>query len=127
MDNKNNNDWVKVQLDRDIIRIDSIRMLTYKAEEAGGKVLFVDPRNTSKMCSRCRHIKENLSLKDRIFKCDNCGLIIDRDINAAINIYTLGRREINACGDETNMIEKATVSLVKETGNLGINQMPVYR
>ncbi len=95
-----------------------IRMLTYKAEEAGGKVLFVNPRNTSKMCSRCKHIKENLSLKDRIFKCDNCGLIIDRDINAAINIDALGRREINACGDETNMIEKAIVSHVKEAGNL---------
>ncbi len=95
-----------------------VRMLIYKAEEAGGKVLFVNPRNTSKMCSRCKHIKEDLSLTDRIFKCDNCGLIIDQDINAAINIDTLGRREINACGDETSMIEKAIASHVKEAGNL---------
>ncbi len=45
-------------------------------------------------------------------------LEIDRDINAAINIYIFGRREINACGDETAMVEKATVSHVKEAGNL---------
>ena len=41
---------------------------------------------SSKTCSRCGYIKKNLKLSDRIFKCDNCGLVIDRDYNASLNI-----------------------------------------
>lgn len=39
----------------------------------------------SKTCSHCGHIKHDLKLKDRVYKCD-CGLILDRDLNAAINL-----------------------------------------
>lgn len=41
---------------------------------------------SSKKCSRCGTIKKNLKLSDRIYVCDNCGLVIDRDFNASINI-----------------------------------------
>ena len=41
---------------------------------------------SSKLCSDCGFIKKDLTLKDRIYKCDNCGLIEDRDINASINL-----------------------------------------
>ena len=41
---------------------------------------------SSKTCSCCGHIKKDLKLKDRIYKCDNCGLEIDRDFNASINL-----------------------------------------
>lgn len=41
---------------------------------------------SSKTCSCCHYIKNNLKLSDRIYKCDNCGLIIKRDLNAAINL-----------------------------------------
>ena len=58
---------------------------TYKAEWAGKIVESVDPKNTSQLCSGCGN-KEHLELKDRIFKCSKCGLEIDRDINASINI-----------------------------------------
>jgi putative transposase len=59
-------------------------MLTYKAESAGTAVAFVDPRNTSQICSGCGQVvKKDLSV--RIHSCD-CGLIMDRDQNAAINI-----------------------------------------
>ena len=62
-----------------------IQYTTYKAEEAGGKVLLVDPKNTSQMCSRCGMlVKKDLSV--RVHSCWNCGLTIDRDLNAAINI-----------------------------------------
>ena len=40
----------------------------------------------SKMCSCCGHIKTTLKLSERIFECENCGLVIDRDLNAAINL-----------------------------------------
>ena len=41
---------------------------------------------SSKTCSCCGNIKHNLKLKDRIYKCDKCGLEIDRDLNASINL-----------------------------------------
>ena len=63
--------------------------LTYKAESAGGKVIKVNPAYTSKRCSSCGVIKEDLKLYERIYKCD-CGIEIDRDLNAAINILQKG-------------------------------------
>ena len=41
---------------------------------------------SSKKCSVCGEIRKNLKLSDRTYICDKCGLIIDRDLNAAINI-----------------------------------------
>lgn len=60
-------------------------ILQYKAEEAGRTVVFVDPKYTSQDCSCCGHRKK-LALSDRVYHCDNCGLEIDRDHNAAKNI-----------------------------------------
>ena len=59
--------------------------LTSKAAEAGRVVLLVDPRYTSKTCSRCGHVFASLSLSDRWIDC-GCGLSMDRDHNAAVNI-----------------------------------------
>ena len=41
---------------------------------------------SSKLCSNCGHKKHNLKLKDRIYKCDNCGIEMDRDFNASLNL-----------------------------------------
>jgi putative transposase len=41
---------------------------------------------SSKTCSNCGEVKKILTLKDRIFECDACGFVIDRDVNAAINL-----------------------------------------
>ena len=60
----------------------------YKAEYAGRQVIFVNPRNTSKMCSRCGQLVEK-TLADRVHSC-SCGLVLDRDENAAINILSAG-------------------------------------
>uniref|UniRef100_UPI0013153671 zinc ribbon domain-containing protein n=1 Tax=Helicobacter bizzozeronii TaxID=56877 RepID=UPI0013153671 len=43
-----------------------------------------------KICSRCGELKEDLSLKDRVFKCPSCGFSLDRDLNASINIHRVG-------------------------------------
>ncbi len=67
-----------------------IEKLCYKAECAGKIIVKIDPRNTSKMCCECSNIKNDLELKHRIYKCDACGLAIDRDYNAALNIKNLG-------------------------------------
>jgi transposase len=42
------------------------------------------------MCSCCGNIKETLLLSERVYNCSNCGLVIDRDVNAAINIKQIG-------------------------------------
>jgi putative transposase len=66
------------------------RQLTYKAEQAG-VVLHVVSRwePTSKTCSCCGWYKADLTLAERIFRCCACGLVIDRDENAARNLAPL--------------------------------------
>jgi len=74
-----------------------VQFTTYKAESAGRRVVLVDPRNTSKRCSRCTVlVPKDLSV--RVHNCLHCGLILDRDHNAAINILALGLQRINAGG-----------------------------
>ncbi|MDP6627184.1 MAG: transposase [Methanopyri archaeon] len=70
-----------------------------KAESAGKSVELVPSRNTSQLCSKCgAFVRKALSV--RTHKCLECGLVMDRDLNAAINIrdkFTLGQRG-RACG-----------------------------
>jgi len=72
-----------------------VQFTTYKAESAGRRVVLVDPRNTSKRCSRC-NILVPKDLSVRTHNCPSCGLVLDRDHNAAINILALGLQRINA-------------------------------
>jgi putative transposase len=77
-------------------------MLDYKAESAGCEVVFVDARNTTKMCSDCGTLVPK-DLTERVHNCPSCGLKMDRDLNASINILnraTAGIAESNASGDE---------------------------
>ena len=67
-----------------------IRCLTLKAENAGKWAVPVNPRNTSKRCSGCGMLVPK-TLKDRVHSCPHCGLVLDRDVNAAINILASGR------------------------------------
>lgn len=67
-----------------------IRMLYYKAEGAGGKVVSVNPMNTSQECSKCGNMVKK-SLFNRVHMCPACGLVMDRDLNAALNILARGR------------------------------------
>ena len=67
------------------------QLLTYKAEEAGGWVKKVNPKNTSQCCCLCgAKAREKLKLSQRTFNCFSCGNTIDRDINAAQNILQIG-------------------------------------
>ena len=66
-----------------------------KAEEAGRRVVLIDPRNTSKRCSRCGQLVEK-DLSVRVHSCPVCGLVIDRDENAAINVLALGLQCLGA-------------------------------
>nr|QNO41874.1 hypothetical protein ELGCOBFC_00004 [Methanosarcinales archaeon ANME-2c ERB4] len=75
-----------------------INFTTYKAEEAGGSVELVNPRNTSKQCSVCGCIQA-MPLSQRTYRCPDCGNVMDRDHNAAINI--LNRHVPADCGELT--------------------------
>jgi putative transposase len=80
-----------------------ISMLSYKAEGAGSRVVLVNPKNTTKECSRCGVLTDK-ALSERQHNCPSCGLSMSRDLNAAINILTRatgGTPERQACGEET--------------------------
>ena len=82
-----------------------IQYTTYKAESANGKVVLVDPRNTSQLCSGCG-VLVHKKLDIRQHCCTNCGFELDRDINAAVNILNKGRvgiTRINAQGDQVSL------------------------
>jgi putative transposase len=64
------------------------KILEDKAESAGRKVVKIDPKNTTQMCSSCGELVKK-ELKDRWHKC-SCGLELSRDHNAAINILKKG-------------------------------------
>ena len=67
------------------------KMLEYKLQLRSGEIIKIgmfDP--SSKMYSKCGNIKHDLRLSDRTYHCDFCGLTIDRDLNAAINILNMG-------------------------------------
>jgi putative transposase len=75
----------------------------YKAESAGTTVIMVNPANTTKMCSRCGTLV-NMELKDRTYECPSCGLTMDRDENAAVNILRLGLQSVGRKGVEAHML-----------------------
>lgn len=71
-----------------------IRMCESKAKEIGKLVLRIDPTNTTKSCSNCGEIVEK-SIDERIHNCPHCGIEIDRDLNASINILNRGIAILN--------------------------------
>lgn len=62
----------------------------FKAEGAGSELVLVSPQYTSRTCCRCGNVVQSLSLSSRVFHCDRCGMDMDRDRNAAINILEKG-------------------------------------
>ena len=79
------------------------RQLTYKAAWYGCQVLVASRwEPTSKACSGCGWVDDDLTLSDRMFCCEKCGQVLDRDLNAAINLAKLADsspESQNACGE----------------------------
>lgn len=91
------------------------RMLEYKSVWYGSRLVIADRfYPSSKICSTCGIKKDSLTLSDRVFKCESCGVEIDRDLNAARNLAKLDTGSspgINACGDGSSggrMAERET-------------------
>ena len=67
------------------------RQLEYKTARTGARLHVIDRwYPSSKTCSNCGTVKAKLSLSERVYHCEECGLVIDRDLNAAINIQVAG-------------------------------------
>ena len=97
------------------------QMLTYKMQWRKGELIEIgrfDP--SSKMCSKCGNIKHDLKLSDRIYHCNVCGLSIDRDLNAAINILHMGLikvgKNVGSGTPELTPVESATTAELSKGG-----------
>ena len=84
------------------------RQLSYKAAWYGCQVLVASRwEPSSKTCSGCGWVDEDLTLADRTLRCEQCGQVLDRDLNAAINLAKLAKlagsspERQNACGEES--------------------------
>lgn len=109
------------------------RMLEYKARWQGVTVVKADRFfPSSKTCSSCGHVKQDLTLGDRTYECSEgaCGLVIDRDLNAAINLKKLaGSSPVTppsggsrACGEDvrpTSAFGSLGAASVKQEPNSG--------
>ncbi|MBS0016035.1 MAG: transposase [Arthrospira sp. SH-MAG29] len=82
------------------------RQLDYKTERYGSKLIIADRfYPSSQLCSNCNY-RQKMPLNQRTFQCQNCGLVIDRDLNASINLekspgsddYTCGRGAADSPG-----------------------------
>lgn len=66
------------------------RQIEYKAKWDGIEVILADRwLASSKTCSGCGHVKTELSLSERTYRCEQCGMVLDRDLNAAVNLSRL--------------------------------------
>jgi putative transposase len=63
-----------------------VQMLVYKCLRFGKELSIMDERDTTRTCHVCKH-KQDMPLWQRTYRCANCGLVMDRDENSAVNIY----------------------------------------
>jgi putative transposase len=96
------------------------RMLAYKTVREGGTLVIADRwYPSSKTCSGCGRRKASLTLKERIYECEGCGLVLDRDANAARNLLKLavsGTERLNACGGTARPDSVRHVPVKQEPG-----------
>ena len=92
------------------------RMLEYKAKWYNRKIVFVNRfYPSSKTCHNCGYINKGLKLSDRRWVCPQCGEVIERDYNAALNILDEGLRIIGRSTSEFTLVESPTMD--DTTGN----------
>lgn len=95
------------------------RQVQYKAAWSGSEVMLADRwYPSSKRCSGCGKIRDELGLSERVYACDCCGLVIDRDLNAARNlaqlVTTVSSPGSNACGEDARPVTSRQTSVKQE-------------
>lgn len=101
------------------------RMLEYKAQWYNRKIVFVDRfYPSSKTCHNCGYINKSLTLNDRQWVCPQCGEVIERDYNAALNILDEGLKIIGSSTTEFTLVDYPTMDdrlsneVLKSSGRL---------
>lgn len=98
-----------------------LRQLKYKSEWNGCKIVEA-PRfyPSSKTCNRCGNI-QNMPVKIRTYRCGSCDLVMDRDLNAAINLNKIAvSSTVTACGDSSDGgLKKSSHVSLKQESNTG--------
>jgi putative transposase len=91
------------------------RQLEYKVPLYGGEVKIISRWEPStKRCSNCGSVKDTIALSERVFDCPKCGFSLDRDLNAARNIMTVGLA-VTACGPKSSgNVHKNVVKLCRD-------------
>jgi putative transposase len=88
------------------------RQLAYKSQWYGSTLVIADRFfPSSKLCSGCGTIKDTLSLGERVYCCDACGVSLDRDENAAINLRRLGLAQLPEGLGEVTPVERKALAL----------------
>lgn len=87
------------------------RQLEYKTEWYGSKLIIADRfYPSSQLCSNCQN-KQKMQLSKRVYECENCGLKIDRDLNASINLELYPTTDSlsgsKACGESNQLNGKS--------------------
>ena len=94
------------------------RQLEYKTARTGARLHVVDRwYRSSKTCSKCGGAKAKLPLSERTYRCDSCGLTMDRDLNAAINI------QVAESAPETLNAHGETVSRNRPSGRVALDSV----
>ncbi len=99
------------------------RQLEYKAAISGARIVVADRwYPSSKTCSDCGYIRAGLTLSDREWTCEDCGVIHDRDHNAALNLMNMaGSSSVTACG-----AIRSGVGLSAKTKRIAVKQEPTH-
>ena len=102
------------------------RMLAYKTTWNAGRLITAGRfYPSSKTCSGCGAVKAKLALSERTYVCAACGLVLDRDVNAAVNLLKLaasGAESINACGGTVRPSVAGRVPVKQEPGTAHAGQ-----
>ena len=101
------------------------RQLLYKASWYGSRVILADRwEPSSKRCSGCGLVDEDLTLSDRVYRCEQCGLVLDRDLNAAINLEHLAgsflgqsKRSVRVISADAKRKPRVKLAAVKQEPN----------
>jgi len=102
----------------DVGGVEFVRQLDYEANWYGRTLVKVDRwYPSSKTCHACKHVLDSLTLDIREWVCPQCGVVHDRDTNAALNILAEGL-SVNACGGSVRPVRaKARQAAASEAGN----------
>jgi len=96
------------------------RQLEYKALLHGNTLIVADRWfPSSKTCSGCGHVKESLALSEREYVCEKCGMVIGRDLNAAVNLRNYGLNKLRAASPEVTPADKKALIY---SSSIGINE-----